>query len=427
MWAMIAVLMVLLLLTVPIAFCIAMAAIAGCVLFFPGTNMIPVLAQSMATAVDNFPLLAIPYFTVMGSIMIRGGIADALVGLAKMAVGGRTGGLGMAAVIASMFFAAISGSGPATVAAIGGIMIPYMIAQKYKPGYSAALLGCASTIGPVIPPSIPMIMFGVTVGCSVSTLFLAGMIPGILMGVFLIVQNFFVAKKEGYGGIERKLSPSETKEAWKKGIWALFMPVIVLGTIYAGVCTPTESAVIGVAYSLIVGKFVFRKLSWENLKKSLVESGITTGTILVLMGGATTLARLLTLGGVPNLILENILAMKLSPILVMVIVNAVLLISGMFLDAISGIIIWAPLFVPILVAMGYDIIHVGVIFAINVSIGLVTPPLGADLYIGQKVAKCELQECLRPAINMLIILLLLLAILIIFPDITMLLPRLLGR
>ena len=267
---MLGVLFVCLIGTVPIAVSLGLSCVATFVLG-GGGNMIQMLAQSMVTSMDSFSLMAIPFFMLVGSLMEYGGIAKKLVDVAEMMTGNMPGGLGMAAIVASMFFAAISGSGPATAAAIGGIMIGAMVSQGYSKGYSGALIAAGSTIGPVIPPSIPMIMYGVTIGVSVSYMFIAGIIPGILMGVALMIYNYFTSKKRGYKGRETQAkTAAEKAKVLKDAIPAILMPIIILGGIYSGVFTPTESAVIGVVYSIIVAVFVYGLSLW--LTKAVVKA-----------------------------------------------------------------------------------------------------------------------------------------------------------
>ena len=273
---MLGVLFVCLIGTVPIAVslglsCVATFALGG------GGNMIQMLAQSMVTSMDSFSLMAIPFFMLVGSLMEYGGIAKKLVDVAEMMTGNMPGGLGMAAIVASMFFAAISGSGPATAAAIGGIMIGAMVSQGYSKGYSGALIAAGSTIGPVIPPSIPMIMYGVTIGVSVSYMFIAGIIPGILMGVALMIYNYFTSKKRGYKGRETQAkTAAEKAKVLKDAIPAILMPIIILGGIYSGVFTPTESAVIGVVYSIIVAVFVYHQLTWKRFCQAMFDAPNST-------------------------------------------------------------------------------------------------------------------------------------------------------
>ena len=424
---MIGVLFACLLLTVPIAVSLGISCIFAFSLFDTSVNMVQMLAQSTVTSIDSFSLLAVPFFMLVGSLMEYGGIAKKLVNVAELLTGAMPGGLGMASILASMFFAAISGSGPATAAAIGGIMIGAMTAQGYSKGYAGALIAAGSTIGPVIPPSIPMIMYGVTIGVSVSYMFIGGIIPGILMGVVLMVYNYFESKKRGYKGKESVAqTPAERARIYKEAIPAILMPIIVLGGIYSGVFTPTESAVIGVVYSLVVAVFVYHQLTWERFCKAMFEATITSATIMILFGAANTLGRILTINSVPTHITEWMLSITSSEILIMLMLNIALLIIGMFLDTISSIVLFAPIFAPIATAIGYDSLHFGIIMVINLCIGMITPPMGGNLFVAQRVSNTTFEEIFKDTFPMIIVLYALLAILVIFPDITLCLPKLLG-
>jgi C4-dicarboxylate transporter DctM subunit len=412
--------------TVPI-----FASIAACVavvfaVFYPGTPMVSMLAQSIVTSIDSFALMAIPFFMLVGSLMERTGIAGKLVDVAKMLTGDKPGGLGMTAVVAAMFFAAISGSGPATTAAIGAIMIPAMVRQGYKKDYCGALVASSSTIGPVIPPSIPMIMYGVTVGVSVTTLFTAGFFPGILMGVGLIIFNRFLSKKRSYKGEAVSYTTKQRFAILRGALPALIMPVIVLGGIYSGVFTPTESAVIGVVYSIIVGVFVYRTLNWKMFKSALVDAAITSATIMILFGGANTFGRLLTIARIPQALTENMLSFSQSPLVIMLLINLVLIIAGMFLDTISCIILLAPLFTPLMVQLGYSPIFFGVIMVVNLCIGMITPPMGGNLFVAMRISGATFESILKEALPLMLVLFAVLALLILFPQIILFLPQLFG-
>ena len=407
---MLGVLFICLLGTVPIAVSLGLSCVATFSVFNAGSNMTQMLAQSTVTSIDSFSLMAIPFFMLVGSLMERGGIAKKLVDVAEMLTGTMPGGLGMAAIVASMFFAAISGSGPATAAAIGGIMIGAMTAQGYSKGYSGALIAAGSTIGPVIPPSIPMIMYGVTIGVSVSYMFIAGIIPGVLMGVALMIYNYFASKKRGYKGNETKAKTAGEKAVvLKEAIPAILMPVIILGGIYSGVFTPTESAVIGVVYAIIVAVFVYHHLSWKAFCQAMFDATITSATIMILFGAANTFGRITS-----------------SRAMIMLMINIALLIIGMFLDTISSIVLFGPIFAPIAIAIGYDPLHFGIIMVINLCIGMITPPMGGNLFVAQRVSKTSFEEIFKDTFPMIIVLYILLALLIIFPEITMFLPKLLG-
>ena len=409
-------LLILLFLTVPIFAALALSALVVFAIYFPGQGMDLMLAQSMVKSCDSFPLMAIPFFMLVGTLMSKGGLAKKLVDIAEAFTGNSAGGLGTAAIVASMLFAAISGSGPATAAAIGGIMIPAMAKQGYGKEYSASLLAAGSTIGPVIPPSIPMIMFAVTIGCSTTT----------LMGVGLIVYNKWISKRKDYRGESLSEEKGSKAKTIKEGIWALLMPVIVLGGIYSGIFTPTESAVVGVVYSLAVSKFIYKTLTWQGLKESLVDAAITSATIMILFGGANTFGRILTLGDIPATIAGGILSVTSSKIVIMILINLILLVVGMFIDTNSSVILFAPIVVPLLTQLGYHEIFIGVMMVVNLCIGMLTPPLGPNLFITMRIGGVSLEKTLPSALATIVILYIVLAVMIIFPELVLCLPRLLG-
>ena len=384
--------------TVPIALSLGISTLGVFATQFPSMPMANNLAQAMITSADSFPLMAIPFFMLVGTLMEKTGIARRLVDIASILTGDTPGGLGMAAIVASMFFAAISGSGPATAAAIGGIMLPAMIEQKYSRSYSVGIVSGASIIGPIIPPSIPMIMYGVTVGVSVTKMFTAGFIPGFMLGGGLCLYNYFVSKKRGYRGNTVTMTRKEKINTFKGAIPAILMPVIVLGGIYGGIFTPTECSVVGVVYTLLVGKFIYHELTFKKLKESLVEAAITSATIMIIFGPATTFGRLLTIGKIPTMVTDAMLSFSTNKYVIMLIINVLLLIIGMFIDTNSSIVLFAPLFVPILTSLGYDIYYVGVIMVVNLCVGMLTPPLGANLFVAMRIGNISLEEALKEAL-----------------------------
>lgn len=417
-------LFLLLFLTVPIFAALAISTLAVFMAYFPGQAMDFMLAQSMVKSCDSFALMAIPFFMLVGTLMSKTGLAQKLVKVAEVFTGDSPGGLGTAAMVASMLFAAISGSGPATAAAIGGIMIPAMVKQGYGKEYSCALLASGSTIGPIIPPSIPMIMYAVTIGCSTTTLFMAGIIPGLMMGMGLIIYNKIISRRYNYRGQTGAALGREKLQALWSGLGALLMPVIVLGGIYSGIFTPTESAVVGVVYSLAVSKFIYKSLTWEGLKEAFVDAAITSATIMILFGGANTFGRILTLGNIPSIISAGILSLTSSKIVIMLLINILLLIVGMFIDTNSSVILFAPIIVPILTQLGYHEIFIGVMMVVNLCIGMLTPPLGPNLFITMKIGGVSLEKVLPIAIVQIVILYIVLAVMIIFPDTVLILPKL---
>lgn len=415
-----------LVLTVPIGMCLAITSGATIAVTYPGTNMMNMLAQSMVTSMDSFPLMAIPFFMLVGLLMDKTGIAKSLVDVGEAIAGPVPGGLGHAAIIASMFFSAISGSGPAVVAAIGAIMIPTMKTRGYDTDYSASLVASASTIGPVIPPSIPLIIFGATVGVSVTKLFAAGFLPGILMGISLMVMNHIISKKRGYKGVPRGGGFLWVLKKCKEGIWAIIMPIIVLGGIYAGFFTPTESAVVGVVYSIIVGIAVYHKLTLKGFVESLAEAALMSATVMIIMGGATTFGRILTMEKVPEMLANAMLSLTENRWIIMLLINLVFVLAGMFLDTISSVVLLSPLFVPIVVALGFDVVHFGIIMCINLCIGFLTPPVGINLFVAQSIGKVSLESIIKETIPFLWVLLGVLVLVIIFPQISLIIPKLLG-
>ncbi len=411
--------------TVPIALSLGISTLGVFATQFPSMPMANNLAQAMITSADSFPLMAIPFFMLVGTLMEKTGIARRLVDIASILTGDTPGGLGMAAIVASMFFAAISGSGPATAAAIGGIMLPAMIEQRYSRSYSVGIVSGASIIGPIIPPSIPMIMYGVTVGVSVTKMFTAGFIPGFMLGGGLCLYNYFVSKKRGYRGNTVTMTRKEKINTFKGAIPAVLMPVIVLGGIYGGIFTPTECSVVGVVYTLLVGKFVYHELTLKKLKESLVEAAITSATIMIIFGPATTFGRLLTIGKIPTMVTDAMLSFSTNKYVIMLIINVLLLIIGMFIDTNSSIVLFAPLFVPILTSLGYDIYYVGVIMVVNLCIGMLTPPLGANLFVAMRIGNISLEEALKEAMPVIGVEILILAVMILCPWLITFLPNLL--
>lgn len=423
----IVVLLASLFISIPIAISLALSTIVVFFIYYSEVNMITNLAQALITTADSFPLLAIPFFMLVGSLMEKSGIAESLVNFAESLVGNLTGGLGMTTIVASLLFAAISGSGVAEVAAIGAIMVPLMASKGYDRGYAGALVASSATMGPVIPPGITLIIYGVTVGASITALFTAAIIPGIVMGLGLITYNYFASKKRGYKGTGKKASIKGILKDAYKAKWALILPIIILGGIYAGFFTPTEAAVVGAVYALVVGSVVYKAINMKKLKDALVDSALLSAIVMFMLGGATVLGRLFALERIPEQIADSILSLSESAIIIMIMINVILLISGMFLDPTSSIILLAPLFLPIVVELGYDPVFFGVIMIINLCIGLLTPPVGMNLFVAQSIANVSFERLVVQVMPMILILVATLVILILFPQIVMFLPNLLGH
>lgn len=413
-------------LTMPIGMAIGLGCLAAFQFMPNGASMSVMLSQSIVTAIDSFSMLSMPFFMMVGTLMARGGLAQKLIKVADVLTYKLPGGLGMAAIVSCMFFAAISGSGPATCATIGGIMIAAMREQGYDETYAGCLVGSGSTIGPVIPPSIPMITYGVAMGVSISDMFMGGIVPGIMMGVSLMIYNFFVAKKRGY---KSKTQKEYTAKEILHIVWdafpAILMPLIVLGGIYSGIFTATEASVIGVAYSVIVSGFIYRTLSVKDFCKAAFEAGISAATIFMTFGVANVFARILSMNNVAQLMSDAILSVTDSRLIIMLILNILLIIIGMFVNTNSAIVLFGPIMVTIAGAVGVNPLAFGVIMVTNLCIGMVTPPVGSCFYISQKLSHASFDKMLKELIAPVAVLYLVVIILSIFPQIITFIPELL--
>lgn len=414
-----------LLMNIPIAFSLLIA----CCVFILQTGMtsIDMVTQTMFSTVDNFPLLAVPFFILSGELMSSGGIAVRLIDFAKTLVGHKTGGLGAIAILGCMIFAAISGSGTATAAAIGGIMIPIMIENKYKAEHSAAIVGTAGALGPIIPPSIFFVLYGVIANVSISKLFIGGLLPGILVAAALLIVNFFICKKEGYPKADFKFSWSNVFKEFKRAIFALAAPVVILGGIYGGIVTPTEAAVVGVIYSLIVSMFIYKELTLKDLPAIFMKAGMTAATILIIMGPAALFGKMMAIARIPNLLSEILAGITSSPMLLLLIINVVLLICGMLIEGAAAITILSPLLVPIVTAYGIDPLHFGIIISVNLSAGLFTPPFGLNLFITSKIAGVKFTDTFKYLWPQVFAVLIALAIITCVPALSTLLPSILVK
>ncbi|MGI5966924.1 TRAP transporter large permease [Anaerotruncus rubiinfantis] len=414
------------LLTVPIGSAIGMGCLAA-FLFMPnGEAMSTMLSQTIVTAIDNYSMLSMPFFMMVGTLMARGGLAKKLIKVADVLTCKMPGGLGMAAVVSCMFFAAISGSGPATCATIGGIMIEAMREQGYDETYAGCLCGAGSTIGPVIPPSIPMITYGVAIGVSISDMFMGGIVPGVLMGVALMLYNYFVSKKRGYKSADKKnYSAREVLSILKDGFPALLMPIIILGGIYSGIFTATEASVVGVAYAVIVSGFIYHSLSFKDFCTATLDAGIASAAIFFTFGVANMFARILSMNNVAQIISDAILSITDSRFVIMLILNILLIIIGMFVNTNSAIVLFGPIMVTIAAAVGVNSLAFGIIMVTNLCIGMVTPPVGSCFYISQKLSHSTFDKQIKELWPPVLCLYAVVILLSCFPQIITFLPDLL--
>ena len=417
-------LIVSLVLTVPIGFSLGIASLAY--IFATDQLTLGFVARNMVTGTDSFPIMAIPFFVFAGELMGGGGISKRLLDVANVFFGRIRGGLAIVTVVVCMFFAAISGSGPATVAAVGGMVVPTMLEKGYDKKFVLALIAVAGSIGVIIPPSIPMVVYSVTVNSSVSSLFLAGFIPGILIGLVLIVYSYFYARNAGYKGDTEPFSIGRAlREVWR-GKWALLSPVIILGGIYGGIFTPTEAAAVSVIYSLIIGLFVHKELNFKQMLDVTKRSCETTATILVVIGCATGFSKVLTLGRIPTTVATLLTTMTDSKVLILLLINLLLLLVGCFMETVCAIMILAPILFPVVTALGVDPIHFGIIMVTNLAIGFITPPLGVNLFVASRVGETTLDVVIRGIVPFLVLMIATLMLITYVPAISMFLPNLLG-
>lgn len=386
---------VLLFIGTPIAVCLGISSMGTMILQGAGRPLdivLGTLPQLVSAATSKFVLLAIPFFILGGNIMEKAGISQKLIALAQACVGHLRGGVAMVCVIVACFFAAISGSGPATVAALGLILIPAMIKVGYSPAFSAALMATAGAIGVVIPPSITLVVYGSISDTSIGTLFIASVLPGLLMGLALVITALIIGRKSDLEVLP-KATPQERWKALKEAFWGLLMPIIILGGIYGGVFTPTEAAAVSAVYGLFVGVFIYKTVKWKEFYKILVDSASTTATVMLITAAASIFAYILTRSRIDVAINEALINITGgNKIIFFMIVNVILLIAGCFLDSTSALYIFVPLFVPVANSLGIDLVHLGVVMIVNLAIGLVTPPVGVNLYVACGIAKCSLKE-----------------------------------
>ncbi len=411
------------LLGVPISFSLGATTLAGLI----GMGLpLEVIVQRMFKGIDNFSFIAIPLFILAGNLMAVGGISRRITNFSESLVGHWPGGLGMVAIVASMIFAAVTGSAIAATAAIGALLISEMIAKGYSKSYAASLVATAGSIGPIIPPSIPLVVYGVIVSTSIAKLFMGGVKPGILMGVFLKIANLFISKRRGYVGKDQRTSGPELVQGLKDASLALLMPLIIIGGIVAGVFTPTESAAIAVAYALLLGGVVYRELSWKKIVQAFVEAAITNGVILTVLMTASLFIWFMTVKMIPQAITESLPQVIDTKWGALIIMNIILLIAGTFIDTTSALTIFVPLFLPLVKTFGIDLIHFGVMVAVNLTIGMCTPPLGVCLFVSCEIAGTTLREMFKDLVIMLIPLLILLLLITYVPATVTWLPNFLG-
>lgn len=402
------------LLGLPVAFALLLSSMA--LMVHMDMFSANIIAQSLINGVDSFPLLAIPFFLVAGEVMSSGGLSIRIVRLATTLVGHRKGGLGYVAIVTSILLAGLSGSAVADAAALVSILYPMMKAAKYPEGSSMGLLASGGIIAPVIPPSLPLILVGVAGGISIKNLFLGGIVPGILMGMTLVFVWSLLVRKEKLE-VTPRASRSEKIAAFKDGIWALFLPIIIIGGIRFGIFTPTEAAVVAAAYAIFVSTFIYREMSWKGFYNILLTAGRSTAMVMFLVGCAMVAAWLITVAQLPQQLAELLGPLVDSPRLLMAVIMLLVLCVGMVMDLSPTILILVPLLMPIIKTAGIDPVYFGLMFVINCSIGLITPPVGTVLNVVCGVGRVPMSAAVKGILPFISAYLVLLALFVAFPSI----------
>ncbi|RDE24041.1 TRAP transporter large permease [Motiliproteus coralliicola] len=432
--------LLLLLIGAPITVSLGVSALASFI--YLDENPIK-FVQIAFTSVGSFPLMALPAFILAGALMEAAGISKRLVNLAESFAGPFTGGMSAATVLACMFFGAISGSGPATTAAVGMLMIPAMAARGYDRGYAAAVTASSGGLGIIIPPSIPMVIFGISaIGLtvpdaaiekfgsfqtvSISTLFIAGFFPALVISINLMILNYIRCKKAGYKGSTDGWALDHIIDSFRKGFWSVLAPLVILGGIYSGFFTPTESAIVAIFYTLVIGWFVHKELKWKDLVHSLETTTWLSGRVLLILFTATVFGRVLVENEIPDTVAASMLSMTDNVYLIWTMIIGFLLFVGMFMETLAAIMILVPVLLPVAYNLGIDPIHFGVVMICCLSIGFATPPLGENLFVASGISDTALEDITAKALPFAFISVVGVFIIAFFPEIALFLPRLLA-
>jgi tripartite ATP-independent transporter DctM subunit len=419
----VSILFLLMIIGVPIAISLIWASVGG---FVASVYYIPleVVPQRLITSVDSFPLLAIPFFMLAGEFMMAGSMGQRIAGFAFASVGWIRSGLAQVSTLTSMFFAGISGSGAADTAAVGKMMIPLMEKKGYDKGFAAATVASAGTIAVVIPPSIPMIVYGVTAGVSIGDLFTAGIVPGILIGLSIMMLNYWITKKNNYLEEKGSFEFVTFKKAFFEGILALILPLIIIFGIRGGIFTPTEAGAVAAAYAFVVSKFVYKDLKWSDVPTTFLNAAKMTAMIVFIIAAANLFGWLMTAEQIPQLIAQAVTGFSENKYIILLIFNIIFFIAGCFLNASAAITILTPLLLPVALGVGIDPVFLGLIMVVNLSIGLITPPVGLDLFIVQGIADIQYDKLIHAIVPFIIVMVFDLIIITYIPAISMFLTTL---
>ncbi|MEW6661149.1 MAG: TRAP transporter large permease [Bacillota bacterium] len=389
-------LFILLLLGLPVAVVIGLTSTT--VLLTKGVNLI-VLPQRMFAGTDTFPLVAVPFFILAGDLLAKGRVSEKLVEFAESIFGFLRGGLWVVSVLASMFFAAISGSSAATTAAVGTPLVPELKKKNYKPEFSAALIAAGGCTGVVIPPSVPMVLYAVIANESVSSLFLNGFIPGILMGTVLVAIALREAAKNNYPR-GAAFSFANVWQTFKAAFWGLMTPVIILGGIFSGYFTPSEAAVIAVNWALFVAVFIYKDLGWRDVFNIITKSTVTMSVVMFIIATSSVLSWILANWQIPSIIAKSVLSLSQNKYVVLLLINFIILVAGVFMETASALIILTPVFLPLIIQLDISLVHFGVIMVLGLAIGMITPPVAINLYVASTITQLPIERISRSVIPM---------------------------
>jgi len=403
----------LLIIGVPIAMALGLASIGG-ILFLGGSNMVTV-GQRVFEGMNSFALLAIPLYTFAGMIMGGGGIARRITDFCYSVVGHIYGGLAHVNVLASMIFAGISGSAVADTAGVSGMLMPQMVKKGYSREFTVAVTAISSTIGIIIPPSIPMVVIAGILGVSTGKLFLGGIVPGIMLGIAQMIVCYFVAKKEGVPKEEGGFHITDVFTSFKNSFFALLMPVIIIGSIMTGIVSPTEAGIIAVVYGLLAGGLIYRELKWEDIKHAMLETTKTSCKVFITIGAAALFTKLLTTAGFHVLVQNFLLGITENPTLILLIVLGIILMVTTFMESIAALTLLMPVLYPVIQAVGVDSTVFCVLVTVCIGVGLVTPPVGMCLYVACDLMNLKIGPAIKALIPFIIVTLICIALMIIFP------------
>lgn len=417
-------LVVFLILNVPVGIAIGCSSLMA--VLASGTLSHSYIVSTLVTSSDSFTIIAIPAFILAGELMGAGGVSKRLLAVFDIFVGRMYGGLAICTVLVCMFFAAVSGSGPATVAAVGGMVVPTMLEKGYSKEFTLACVATAGSIGVIIPPSIPMVIYGISTSTSISALFMGGFGPGIFIGVCLCILCYFYCKKQGWKGSGKKYTFKEAFAIIWDAKWALINPVIILGGIYGGIFTPTEAAGVAAVYAFFCGVFLYKELDLKQLFSTVAAACSTTGTTMVIIGCATAFTKILTIQQIPQMVTNAILNVSDNKVVILILINILLLIVGCFMDTTPAMMVLAPILLPVGLAFDMNPVHFGLIMVVNLAIGFLTPPLGINLFVAARVGDTTLETVVKGIVRFLIVMIFCLLVITFWEPLTLTLPKLTG-